>query len=257
MIQVTGQCRCKDGFGGRDCKSCEKGYYGDPKIGKCEACDCDPSGVHDPFACNAWTGQCECKPGIGGQHCDRCERGYHGIAPDCEPCGECFDSWDGIIGELIDETKAVLATVDNIRDNGVTGKITLFLKLSNSNNLGVYKAEFDQIAANLANARDTLSQNEEMNQLERFMADIESETNLGHSRLDDIKDSFGDINALDQRQKQQLAILKEEMDSRRLELAELTSALDEAEDKDPHVLWGRIKQAVADAAKYEILAKVF
>jgi len=94
-----------------------------------------------------------------------------------------------------------------------------------------------------------------MNQLERFMADIESETNLGHSRLDDIKDSFGDINDLDQRQKHQLDILKSQMDSYKVELAQLTSDLDDAEDKDPHVLWGRIKQAVADAAKYEILAK--
>ena len=93
-----------------------------------------------------------------------------------------------------------------------------------------------------------------MNQLERFMADIESETNHGHSRLDDIKDSFGDINDLDQRQKQQLAILKDQMDSYTAELDQLTSDLNDAEDKDPHVLWGRIKQAVADAAKYEILA---
>lgn len=45
------------------------------------------------------TGACKCLPGIGGHNCDRCARGYLGQAPECFPCGECFDNWDRILQE--------------------------------------------------------------------------------------------------------------------------------------------------------------
>lgn len=32
--------------------------------------------------------------GIGGEKCEVCGRGYLGTAPNCDPCGECFENWD-------------------------------------------------------------------------------------------------------------------------------------------------------------------
>ena len=31
--QYGGQCKCKEGYGGRACDNCIPGYYGDPSVG--------------------------------------------------------------------------------------------------------------------------------------------------------------------------------------------------------------------------------
>lgn len=63
------------------------------------ACECDPEGSAT-LQCNRETGSCICHQGIGGYKCDVCARGYLGMAPQCSPCGECFDNWDMILNDL-------------------------------------------------------------------------------------------------------------------------------------------------------------
>lgn len=59
-------------------------------------CNCDIYGS-ETTQCDRKTGACVCRPGIGGYNCDICDRGYIGVAPNCQPCGECFDNWDRIL----------------------------------------------------------------------------------------------------------------------------------------------------------------
>lgn len=33
LIQFTGQCACRSGFGGRECCDCEANFWGDPRDG--------------------------------------------------------------------------------------------------------------------------------------------------------------------------------------------------------------------------------
>ena len=45
--ELTGKCRCLDGFEGDHCDRCKPGYYNFPN---CQACNCHPDGT-DPAAC--------------------------------------------------------------------------------------------------------------------------------------------------------------------------------------------------------------
>lgn len=31
VVQFTGQCQCRDGFGGKTCTDCQENYWGDPR----------------------------------------------------------------------------------------------------------------------------------------------------------------------------------------------------------------------------------
>ena len=96
--ELTGQCDCKPGRGGRTCADCEDLFYGDPND-QCIPCDCDPQGsIH--AQCDRKSGQCVCRVGISGFKCDRCDRGTTGVLPNCVPCGDCFDNWDRVIRDL-------------------------------------------------------------------------------------------------------------------------------------------------------------
>ena len=65
LFKLTGECQCKDGFGGRDCSTCENGYWGDANIGDCKSCNCNPDGtVYGENMCEPYSGQCHCQPGI-------------------------------------------------------------------------------------------------------------------------------------------------------------------------------------------------
>ena len=35
-FQLDGQCRCRTGFGGRDCSECEDNFWGNPKSSGCK-----------------------------------------------------------------------------------------------------------------------------------------------------------------------------------------------------------------------------
>ena len=51
--ELTGKCRCLDGFEGDHCDRCKPGYYNFPN---CQACNCHPDGT-DPDACKYVTNQ--------------------------------------------------------------------------------------------------------------------------------------------------------------------------------------------------------
>lgn len=63
------------------------------------ACDCNSWGSQT-LQCDRVNGSCVCITGVGGHKCDTCARGFIGNAPQCQECGECFNNWDMIIGEL-------------------------------------------------------------------------------------------------------------------------------------------------------------
>uniref|UniRef100_A0A673B7E1 Laminin subunit beta-1-like n=1 Tax=Sphaeramia orbicularis TaxID=375764 RepID=A0A673B7E1_9TELE len=115
---ITGQCQCKPGFGGKTCRECRELFWGDPEV-KCHACDCDPRGISSP-QCHRATGQCTCVKGVSGQRCDQCARGYRGEFPECEPCHECFEVWDTVVGELTNQTQRLEAQVNELQTSGVT-----------------------------------------------------------------------------------------------------------------------------------------
>ncbi|XP_066479595.1 laminin subunit gamma-1 [Tiliqua scincoides] len=84
--QVTGQCECLSHVTGRDCSSCEPGFYNLRSGRGCERCDCHSLGSTNGH-CDIQTGQCECQPGITGQRCERCEANHFGFGHEgCKPC---------------------------------------------------------------------------------------------------------------------------------------------------------------------------
>lgn len=139
--EFDGQCNCKPEFGGRKCDQCKAMFWGDPKV-RCFTCECDPSGS-ETLQCHRGNGTCICRLGIGGEKCDRCARGYTGQAPYCSPCGECFDNWDFIIGQLRDETLRLAEQAKAIKRTGVTG---------------VYTEQFEEMEAMLEQVRQILAQ---------------------------------------------------------------------------------------------------
>ena len=60
--EFTGECDCKDGFGGRQCNECQTNYWGDPNV-ECFACDCDPMNS-ESLQCDYKTGKCTCFTGM-------------------------------------------------------------------------------------------------------------------------------------------------------------------------------------------------
>uniref|UniRef100_A0A8C0WK76 Laminin subunit gamma-1 n=1 Tax=Castor canadensis TaxID=51338 RepID=A0A8C0WK76_CASCN len=83
---VTGQCECLPHVSGRDCGTCNPGFYNLQSGQGCERCDCHALGSTNG-QCDIRTGQCECQPGITGQHCEHCEINHFGFGPEgCKPC---------------------------------------------------------------------------------------------------------------------------------------------------------------------------
>ncbi|CAD5123124.1 DgyrCDS11497 [Dimorphilus gyrociliatus] len=86
---ITGNCKCKDRFGGRTCSDCSTGYY--DKLNGCKACSCSTLGSKSSI-CDTSTGQCNCKTFVEGRACDACKTGYFNLGSDphfgCAGC-EC------------------------------------------------------------------------------------------------------------------------------------------------------------------------
>ncbi|KAB0377271.1 hypothetical protein FD755_011715 [Muntiacus reevesi] len=100
--QFTGQCACREGFGGLTCRAaairqCPDRTYGEAAAG-CRACDCDFRGTEGP-GCDKASGRCLCRPGLTGPRCDQCQRGYCDRAPVCVACHPCFQTYDGGLRE--------------------------------------------------------------------------------------------------------------------------------------------------------------
>ncbi|XP_032734007.1 laminin subunit beta-3 [Lontra canadensis] len=95
--QFTGQCPCREGFGGLTCsaaaiRQCPDRTYGDAGT-TCRACDCDFRGTEGP-GCDKASGRCLCRPGLTGPRCDQCQRGYCDRYPVCVACHPCFQIYD-------------------------------------------------------------------------------------------------------------------------------------------------------------------
>ncbi|XP_004375250.1 laminin subunit beta-3 [Trichechus manatus latirostris] len=100
--QFTGQCPCREGFGGLTCsaaaiRQCPDQTYGDVAAG-CQACDCDFRGTEGP-GCDKASGHCLCRPGLRGPRCDQCQRGYCDRFPVCVACHPCFQTYDADLRE--------------------------------------------------------------------------------------------------------------------------------------------------------------
>ncbi|XP_016062951.1 PREDICTED: laminin subunit beta-3 [Miniopterus natalensis] len=100
--QFTGQCPCREGFGGLTCNAaailqCPDQTYRDSAVG-CRACDCDFRGTEGP-GCDKASGRCFCRPGLTGPRCDQCQRGYCDRYPVCVACHPCFQTYDADLQE--------------------------------------------------------------------------------------------------------------------------------------------------------------
>nr|CAH7724079.1 unnamed protein product [Callosobruchus chinensis] len=84
--QITGGCNCKPHVVGRNCDTCEDGYFNLFSGEGCHPCNCDPIGSLNQ-TCNLHTGQCYCRPGVTGLRCDHCESRKYGFST--EGCQEC------------------------------------------------------------------------------------------------------------------------------------------------------------------------
>ncbi|XP_030006241.1 laminin subunit gamma-3-like [Sphaeramia orbicularis] len=87
-----GSCRCLGHVTGRDCSTCEVGFFNlQPGVG-CERCKCNPIGSSSS-ACHPITGQCVCRAGVEGRLCESCRAGFFGFssrgcrACNCDPMG--------------------------------------------------------------------------------------------------------------------------------------------------------------------------
>uniref|UniRef100_A0A8P4GTB8 Laminin, alpha 1 n=1 Tax=Dicentrarchus labrax TaxID=13489 RepID=A0A8P4GTB8_DICLA len=80
----AGQCRCKEGFTGRQCDRCAFGFRDFPL---CTQCECNLSGSINTDPCSP----CTCKVNVMGAHCDLCKPGFYNLQ-DNHPlgCTDCF-----------------------------------------------------------------------------------------------------------------------------------------------------------------------
>ncbi len=93
--------------------------------------------------CDKATGACICKKGIAGYNCDRCDRGTTGNIPYCAPCGECFDDWSVVLGEL----KVQLEGLETRASN---------LAVASGSTIKDFTGEYDQLEGRLLDIKKIL-----------------------------------------------------------------------------------------------------
>lgn len=178
-----GKCECKPGHGGRQCDQCQENHWGDPNV-ECYECDCDLYGSISQ-QCSRENGSCICKPGIGGYKCDTCARGYLGEAPECNACGECFDNWDRIIGDLRTQTEYAIGNASKIKVVGATG---------------AYTRDFEEMTKKLSDVENSL-QSAKLGQstVKELLSNISNLQNKLTEAEMKVKDSNGNLNAITQK----------------------------------------------------------
>ncbi|XP_045392119.1 laminin subunit beta-3 [Lemur catta] len=131
--QFTGQCPCREGFGGLTCsaaailRQCPDRTHGDAATG-CRACDCDFRGTEGP-GCDKTSGRCLCRPGLTGPRCDQCQRGYCDRYPVCVACHPCFHTYDAALREQalrfgsLRNATASLWSGPGLEDRGLASRI--------------------------------------------------------------------------------------------------------------------------------------
>lgn len=195
--EFTGDCKCKDGFGGEKCNQCQEKFWGDPNT-ECFPCSCNIDGATNGH-CHQDTGICFCREGIGGEKCNLCARGYNGIAPYCDKCGECFDNWDFIIGNLANKTDKVIEEAGNIKKKGTPGAYNsafddMTKKLEDVtnalSNTKVNKFELDSLNNRVNNFRNSaLSESsEKVNRLSNIVQNILSNMSIASLSLTTVSD---------------------------------------------------------------------
>jgi laminin alpha 1/2 len=101
---LTGQCKiCIGNTGGWKCDECLPQHYGNPALGDCKPCNCNPEGSEN-LNCHPVTGQCLCKPNFTGLKCDRCALGFGNlelncVACNCDPIGSTSPNCDEATGQ--------------------------------------------------------------------------------------------------------------------------------------------------------------
>uniref|UniRef100_A0A0B7BNE7 Laminin subunit alpha n=1 Tax=Arion vulgaris TaxID=1028688 RepID=A0A0B7BNE7_9EUPU len=134
--QISGQCNCKPGVGGRRCDICLAGYHSFPH---CQDCGCDIKGTVEQI-CDKVTAHCLCKDNVEGPRCNRCIDGTFSLSSDNpKGCIQCFcfghttrcDS-AGLSWDVITDMKGWTATNsggESIQEAGST------IRLSNADNV--------------------------------------------------------------------------------------------------------------------------
>ncbi|CAJ0568445.1 unnamed protein product, partial [Mesorhabditis spiculigera] len=190
--RFDGRCHCKAGRGGRTCSECEDLFWGDPtKADGCQRCECNPTGSATA-QCNRQNGTCVCLPGSGGALCNECARGYTGQWPYCQPCGDCFHQWDGIVQGLKSKVEGLINTANNIEDTGVAS---------------AYDEKFEKMEGELAETKKKLE-----------------EANISQEHLDDLEKKIDRLRGLMTKARDRLDVVESNV-------ANATQAVDFAEQE--------------------------
>ncbi|XP_028287320.1 laminin subunit beta-1a [Parambassis ranga] len=191
--EISGQCTCHPGFGGRTCRECRELFWGNPEV-KCHACDCDPRGILEQ-QCNKVSGHCVCTEGVSGLRCDVCARGFSGTFPDCRRCHQCFTDWDGIVGQLTNQTHRLVNKVNAIKASGVSGPYTKSIN-SMERSIADIQAILDHspAAQPLSDIQHLLQQasdlmgalSQTLNHTEETLAQVEDQNSVAEPKLDSL-----------------------------------------------------------------------
>lgn len=175
-----GTCECRPGFGGRQCNECQTNHWGNPNV-ECYPCDCDLTGSSSQ-QCDRNTGLCLCKKGIGGEKCDQCDRGFFGGAPQCVPCGECFDNWDLTLSGLRNKTNLVIQEASRIQKVGTTG---------------VYSQEFDDMVGSLDQVKALINnasiRSQDLDELNVLAAQLKRNVSLSTKELEEVNNLLENV----------------------------------------------------------------
>ncbi|XP_061617933.1 laminin subunit beta-1-like isoform X2 [Phyllopteryx taeniolatus] len=198
--EVTGWCSCQPGFGGRTCRECRELFWGDPEV-KCHACDCDPRGISSD-QCDRATGHCTCVESVSGPRCDKCARGYQGEFPDCQPCHQCFTTWDGVVEELTNQTHRLEAKVTELQTSGVTAPYKDLVTSLETNVKAVKEiVEKNPAAVKLEEIQDLMHQitgvmpylDGKLNTTEETLNVLQSDVNATDANLDELTDQANQL----------------------------------------------------------------